>query len=233
MYKCEWERHWVDAHSETITDFITGTLCPLVILDKSKIDVITDLGCGHRPRSDLLNRILKPKYRILIDVGMPPYKDGKIIGNSLHIKGNIEELFKETKCYEQKRRIAKFIGLGDINPNYMERKLEGQINIALFSDILNYVDYKLVLDTIDRYIAKGGRMVILNKPGRGYDEFFSEKGVKSNHELLDHIRSKGIYTMERCLDATRSRPSYGPWREIGCLDYEDDNTWILLIAKKV
>ncbi|MCP8305476.1 MAG: hypothetical protein H3Z50_08455 [archaeon] len=232
MYKFEWESRWADIHSDTMMDFIAGVLCPLVIFDRGTIDLIADFGCGHRPKSDILNRILRPKYRILLDIGLPQEKDGEIRGNSLYVKADMEELLKE-RCYEQKRRIAKFIGLGDVSPERIERELEGKIDIALFSDVLNYVDYKLVLDGIGRYIAKGGRMAILNKPGRGYEEFFSDKGVKSNQELIEYIESKGrYYIMERCLDARRSRPSFGPWRGVEWLEYEDDDTWILLIVKK-
>ncbi|MCP8312191.1 MAG: hypothetical protein L6M37_04485 [Candidatus Methylarchaceae archaeon HK02M1] len=232
MYKFEWENRWVDIHSNTIMDFIAGVLCPQVIFERDKIDVIADLGCGHRPKSDILNIILKPKYRILLDIGLPKEKDGEIIGNSLYVKADMEELLKE-KGYDHKRRIAKFIGLGDVSPERIERELEEKIDIALFSDVLNYVDYKLVLDGIHRYIAKGGRVIILNKPRRGYGEFFSDKGVKSNWKLIDYLESKRrYYTIERCLDARRSRPSFGPWREVEWAEYKDDNTWILLILKK-
>ena len=232
MYKFEWENHWVDIYSDTMKDFISAVLAPLVIFDKGIIDVIADFGCGQRPKSEILNTILKAKHRILVDIGLPQEKDGLMAGNSLYVKVDMEELLKETKCYEQKRRIAKFIGLGDISPGRIEKNLEGKIDIAIFSDIFNYVDYKLILDKIGKYIARDGRVVILNKPGRGYKEFFSDKGVKSNQDLIDYIKSIGYYDMERCLDARRSRPSYGPWREVEWYDYEDDNTWILLILKK-
>ncbi|MCP8323185.1 MAG: hypothetical protein L6N96_03280 [Candidatus Methylarchaceae archaeon HK02M2] len=232
MYKCGWENHWVDIYSDTMKDFISAVLVPLVIFDKGIIDLIADFGCGQRPKSDIINRILKAKYRILVDIGLPQEKDGEIAGNSLYVKADMEELLKETKCYEQKRRIAKFIGLGDISLERIDEKLEEKIDIAIFSDIFNYVDYKLILDKIGKYIAKDGRVVILNKPGRGYKEFFSNKGVKSNHDLIDCIKLKGYYDIERCLDARRSRPSYGPWREVEWSDHEDDNTWMLLIVKK-
>ncbi len=56
----------------------------------------------------------------------------------------------------------------------------------VFSDVLNYVDYKQVLRWFDGCLKVGGFAAILNGVGRGFFTAFSDMGVQSDIELLDY-----------------------------------------------
>lgn len=60
----------------------------------------------------------------------------------------------------------------------------------LFSEILNYVNYKEVLSGFSRYLKKWGLCIIVNMPSRGFTPLFDSQGVQSNSELRQFLLSQ-------------------------------------------
>jgi predicted RNA-binding protein associated with RNAse of E/G family len=80
-------------------------------------------------------------------------------------------------------RVCAFLG---INP-----KTEGtseRADTIVFSDTLNYVDFRKVLSAVAKYLKPDGRIIILNLPYRGNRSLFSDKGLKDNRQLYVEVR---------------------------------------------
>ena len=54
---------------------------------------------------------------------------------------------------------------------------------SFFSDVLNYVDFRKVLNGFAEYLKPGGRIIVFNLPNRGNGLLFSDKGVQDNRQL--------------------------------------------------
>ena len=57
-------------------------------------------------------------------------------------------------------------------------------DLIVYSEILNYVDFRQIMTWFDEHLLPGGYTVIANLPTRGWSKLFSEMGVKSHEELL-------------------------------------------------
>src|SRR6516162_1056542 len=75
-------------------------------------------------------------------------------------------------------RVCAFLG---INPQ-TETKSE-RADTIVFSDILNYVDFRKVLNGFAEYLKPGGRIIVFNLPNRGNGLLFSDNGLKDNRQL--------------------------------------------------
>jgi hypothetical protein len=75
-------------------------------------------------------------------------------------------------------RVCAFL---EINPK-TEAKTE-RADTIVFSDTLNYVDFRKVLNGFAKYLKPDGRIIVLNFPYRGNRLLFSDKGLKDNREL--------------------------------------------------
>jgi hypothetical protein len=75
-------------------------------------------------------------------------------------------------------RVCAFLG---INPK-TEAKTE-RADTIVFSDMLNYVDFRKVLNGFVKYLKPGGRIVVFNLPNRGNGLLFSGQGLKDNRQL--------------------------------------------------
>jgi hypothetical protein len=49
----------------------------------------------------------------------------------------------------------------------------------VYSDILNYVDFRKVLSGFAKYLKPDGRIIVLNLPHRGNRSLFSDKVLKT------------------------------------------------------
>ncbi len=78
-------------------------------------------------------------------------------------------------------KIAKFL---DTDSRIADKK---QIDGVVFSEILNYIDFEDILGELFPYIKIGGKVIVFNKPDRGYKSLFSEYGVKNNYQLVDSL----------------------------------------------
>ena len=49
--------------------------------------------------------------------------------------------------------------------------------------MLNYVDFRKVLNGFTEYLKPGGRIIVFNLPNRGNGLLFSDNGLKDNRQL--------------------------------------------------
>ena len=75
-------------------------------------------------------------------------------------------------------RVCAFL---EINPK-TEAKTE-RADTIVFSDTLNYVDFRKVLNGFAKYLKPDGRIIVFNFPYRGSRLLFSGKGLKDNRQL--------------------------------------------------
>ncbi|MBP9738190.1 hypothetical protein KBD20_00710 [Candidatus Saccharibacteria bacterium] len=61
-------------------------------------------------------------------------------------------------------------------------------DLLVYSEILNYVDFREVMSWFDSRLKPGGYTVIANLPTRGWSQLFSDHGVKSHDELLTYVQ---------------------------------------------
>ena len=62
-------------------------------------------------------------------------------------------------------------------------------DLIVYSEILNYIDFRNVMHWFDQLLKPGGYTVIANLATRGWPNLFSDNGVKSHEELLDFVRN--------------------------------------------
>lgn len=63
-------------------------------------------------------------------------------------------------------------------------------DLLVYSEILNYVDFRSTMRWFDAHLKPGGFTVIANLPTRGWSNLFSDLGVKSHAELIDFVREE-------------------------------------------
>ncbi len=146
------------------------------------------------------------KNVVRVDVG---FSEEKQKGNILEIPLDVEAPEKIFGFLRKVVRVKKF--------------LNGKpFDTALFSDVLNYVDYEEVLSKAKNYIKPNGLIVVFNKPGRGFSSLFSEKGVKTNEELINFLHRLGFEFLH-CAGIKYKFPSI---RKVGSTEY------VLIVARK-
>lgn len=181
-----WKPHWgKNMYDEVFQIRCTGPVLRKLEREGKIGDVVMDIGSGSSPVAAWLRT--EPKI-ITIDIG------GKFkpIERVLHLEEDIEKASDESS-FRLKSAIMKISEFLEIDPR---AETSGEkIDTMIFSQILNYVDFRRTLGAFSNYLKQGGRMIIINKPGRGEKEFpgyFSEKGVKNNGELLDFVNKEGF-----------------------------------------
>lgn len=203
-------------------------LFPLLYwLDNSKKlgRVIVDAGSGSTVMK--AESVLEPtsgvfypregKKIIRVEIGLPD--EFTASGNIAEVLADIERTQADSLSAKKKLvKAAKFLGIdarADAKP----------VDTILFSDILNYVDYRKAITGLARFLKVGGRLVIANEPERGYRGFFSANGVKSNRELIAFLKLNG-FEIEHL-----SRMQAPVWR-YNRSDNVRDEEWVKIIAVK-
>lgn len=112
---------------------------------------------------------------------VPPSRE--IVLEQCFIREDLHALLRdEPVCLPSVERARRFLELPpDCAPE--------QVDSVVCSDILNYIDYQVVIPRLLRYLKKGGRLVIFNNPRGGSIARFWKNGIQSNSELLTWIRS--------------------------------------------
>ena len=171
---------------------IVGSLINEILNEDDKPSSIMEVGAGKYPMSECVE---DKKHKILqIDVGGPENKAVSIsklqarydIENIIPTDENKEEMINNLERFNQ---LMLFL-----NSDYAEEKPES-IDLLIFSDTLNYVDYKSAIKAIKKYLWENGKLAIYNCPERGettYKRYFSEKGAKSNIALVKFLLEEGF-----------------------------------------
>ena len=207
MDKNTWTKHWNNAGGynwETKRTLLTPIFSRLE--SEGKIGkVVVDVGSGTLPVSLFLSGHHKV---ISIDIAADTVESGVI-------KADVEKVAQKSSFTYKSALLqaAKFL---QIDPRGESSE---HVDTVIFSEILNYVDYREVLKGFTKFLKPGGRFIIINKPGRGFEYLFSKKTYKVNAELLTALAELGFQIEE----------TYRP----GVDHSEDDTQMMFLIVKKL
>lgn len=208
----EWEQHWGRDYDPTSKAEYLAPLFKGLEMQGKIGDVVVDIGSGQYS----VAKLIPGKHRILsLDIAgrevLSPQR--------AHINANIDRVAQEDS-FSYKKALLKAARFLEIDAH--EEKNPEQADTMIFSEILNYVDYKAVLQAFSKFLKVGGRIIVNNMPGRGFPSLFSEDGVTSNSELITFLEDQG-FELEQV--------KY-PWR----MDQESAqtaNTMMTVVARKL
>lgn len=207
-----WQENWGRTYDRDFKKRVLGDLLEGMSLEGKIGEVILDVGSGKEPVSRL---IPNPKKVITVDLGGPLVASA----NHLHLQCDFEELSRGIKPVSTTatEEIVKFLGRDP-----QEINQSPWADTIIMADILNYVSCKTALSSGSKLLRPGGRLLVFNKPDRGYRDFFSEEGVKSNCGLFQEIERNQLETEYRDF----------PWELPGEEGFRD-NALLVLVARKM
>lgn len=177
-----WELTWGREYSPVIKNKVIYSALE-ALDDADKIgDVVVDVGSGADPMSGhLLNR---PRKIIELDL----VGGENVFQNTLKLELDINKISEN--CAETRRALSmagQFLGVESVQG--VHPKL---VDTMIFSQILNYVDFKSVLTELFKYLKSKGRVIVFNAPLTGFSSQFSQQGLVNNSELYKFLDEQGF-----------------------------------------
>jgi len=174
-----WQRYWGGTYGPELKQWLLKPV--FEELEKAgKIgDLVVDAGSGATPVTKFLPA--RPgRRRILVDIAA----DNGRSADHQRIRLDAEKVSDTGALSFQKAmlRVCRFLGM-DPKGDASRRGAD----MMVFSDLLNYVDFRKVLRGFADYLKPGGRMIVVNLPMRGNQDLFSEKGLKDNRDLYGFL----------------------------------------------
>jgi len=207
-----WDENWGATYSPELKRRL---LSPLLteLDDDGKIGrLVVDVGSGAKPVSCFLPPCPGRRF-IHLDIAALNLVDAE----SCYVRFNAEYVNRPDSIAYRKAllQVSRFLV---INPHRSaQRELATTL---LFSDILNYVDFRNVLLGFLRFLAPGGRIIIVNLPTRGIESEFSEKRLKRNEDLYAFLAEQHLEIESKEF----------PCRPAGATDESEE--MIVLVARK-
>lgn len=186
------ERHtiqWSDCFGDGYAlDYKVQTVLPMLEGLEAKNglglgEVILDVGSAKLPYLRFLHH---PKKIIAVDIAGAVDSRENVLGLQLNIAQVLDESSLEVRAAVAK--VASFLG---VQCEEGAPQLQ-QVDTVHMSEILNYIDYPAVLQGLKKYVKPDGKLVIVNKPGRGYDHLFSEQAPEKNQEVIRKLEALGF-----------------------------------------
>ena len=210
--KNEWESHWGRTYDPESKGRWLKPLFEQLEKEGKLGTVIVDVGSGTWSILDNLP-FTPQKKKVHIDIAAENDDDSRV-------QFDVEKI-NQTDSIAFKRALLQTSEFLGIDPR-KEQSTE-HADTIVFSEILNYVDYQEVLGGFNKYLKTGGRIIILNMPGRGVKDLFSEDGVKDNFELFSFLEKSGFNIEYKML----------PWKStIDADKAEESNEMLVLVAVK-
>ena len=154
-----WQFYWGAAYGPELKQWLLKPVFEALEKEGTIGDLIVDAGSGAAPVTKFLPARAGRK-RILVDIA----GDNSRQADELGIRLDAEKV-GESGCYSFRKamlRVCKFLeadpGAG-ANP--------GRADTMVFSDLLNYVDYRKVIRRFAGFLKPEGRIIIVNLPIRG------------------------------------------------------------------
>ena len=206
----EWQKHWGEAYGLKLKAWLLEPLFERLEAEGRIGNVIVDVGSGAQP----VTRFLPPKdgrKRVCVDIAAEPGG----AEDEMRVKMDVEKVGGRDALSFRKAlvRACRFF---ELNP----RERMGAADLMVFSDVLNYVDFREVLGGFGQFLKLGGRMIVVNLPIRGNVALFSEKGLKDNRELYAFLAEEGFEIESKDF----------PCRRKG--ETEEAEEYIVLVARK-
>jgi hypothetical protein len=179
-----WDSNWGESYSAELKRRLLGPVFERLESENGVGDLVVDIGSGAQPVSKSLPMRTGRRF-ILLDIAA---KSG-VVGDSLHLRADVESVARSQSLSSRKAivRICRFLGRNSraaANPEIA--------TTLIFSDILNYVDFRRVIGGAAKFLRPGGRVIITNLPARGIREEFSPNGLKTNESLYPFLEDAGF-----------------------------------------
>jgi hypothetical protein len=177
-----WDSNWGESYSPELKRRLLGPVFERLESENGVGNLVIDIGSGAQPVSKFLAARPGRKF-ILMDIAAKE----RMAGDSLYLRADVEGVLRSASFSYRKAvvRICRFLGkdLRAIAAPELATTL-------IFSDILNYVDFRRVVGGAAKFLQPGGRIVITNLPTRGIREEFSPNGLKRNEDLCAFLREE-------------------------------------------
>ena len=170
-----WQEYWGESYSPQLKQRLLKPVFDKLEAEEKIGNLIIDVGSGASPVTQLL-KIKPARKRICVDIAA----DNVGSLDDLRIRLDAEKVgqFGTLSFRKALLRVCAFL---EINPR-TEAKT-GRADTIVFSDTLNYVDFRKVLNGFAKYLKPDGRIIVFNFPYRGSHLLFSHKGLKDNRHL--------------------------------------------------
>lgn len=162
-----WEEAWGESHYSLpfkVELFKPGAMLSDLEAQGGFGDRIIEVGGGKQ--WPLSNSLRNARRRVInVDIASDETPDSQY---HLPLHFDIESLaeIQRTTTRAALIKAARFL---DLDPRTCEM---AQADTFIFSEVLNYVDFKSVLTSCAAYLKPGGRFVVINQPDRGYSRLF-------------------------------------------------------------
>jgi SAM-dependent methyltransferase len=170
-----WQEYWGESYAPELKQRLLNPVFGKLEVEEKLGNLIIDVGSGASPVTEMLKT--KPgRKRVCVDIAA----DVGESSNELRIRFDAEKVGQSSALSFRKAilRVCAFIEINHKTDEKTERA-----DTIVFSDILNYVDFRKVLSGFAKYLKPDGRIIILNLPHRGNHSLFSENGLKDNRQL--------------------------------------------------
>lgn len=170
-----WQQCWGESYGPELKQRLLKPVFDKLESEDKIGNLIVDVGSGALPVTQLLET--KPaRKRICVDIAA----DNVASLDVLRIRLDAEKVgqFGTLSFRKAMLRVCAFLGINlkaAANPECADT--------MVFSDILNYVDFRKVLHGFANYLKPDGRIIVINLPFRGNHALFSEKGLRDNRQL--------------------------------------------------
>ena len=174
-----WQPYWGEAYGPDLKQWLLNPVFEEMEKAGRVGDLIVDVGSGARP----VTRFFKPRpgrKRILVDIAADNTgsEEEQKIRLDVEKAGDLGALsFRKALL-----RVCRFLKIAPGAEGNSSRA-----DMIVFSDLLNYIDFRKVLSGFSDYLKPGGRLVIVNLPMRGNQSLFSERGLKDNRHLYEFL----------------------------------------------
>jgi hypothetical protein len=173
-----WRRFWGGTYGPELKEWMLKPVFETLESEGKIGDIIVDVGSGAQPVTRLLES--RPgRKRILVDVAGENFDSADEQG----IRLDAEKVAQPEALSFRKAllRACKFLGTTPAAAS------PPAADTIVFSDLLNYVDFRKVLRGFSKYLRPDGRIVVVNLPMRGNESLFSEHGLKDNRHLYGFL----------------------------------------------
>jgi SAM-dependent methyltransferase len=148
---------------------------------------VVDVGCGPMPLSATLLPENPDRKVVQLDV----MDTGYDAQGHQYLRYDINKIGNKAAFSTQKTLVKAARHFG-VDPNISD---VAQADAMIFSEILNYVDYKETLLNFARHLKPGGHFLIFNMPYRhvlGKPDLLHPLGAHSNLALIEFLKTSGF-----------------------------------------
>ena len=179
-----WQQYWGESYGPELKQRLLTPVFGKLEAQGAIGDLIVDVGSGASPVTQLL-KTKSGRKRICVDIA------AENVGLKAESRIRLDaEKVGDIRALSFRKALLRVCAFLEVNPK-TEAEAE-RADTIVFSDMLNYVDFRKVLGGFVRYLKAGGRMIVLNFPDRGNQSLFSDKGLKDNRELYAFLEECGF-----------------------------------------